>query len=163
MRASEKHPCRVILADRWTIRDPFDPADGDDLDAALEIWRGLPGENPVGVDQEPRRQQVRKVLDHLVQDRPRPWRVGDDEFCFAPLDQLAVECQSVALVDHEPVTGTDVAGIDAGVAAFHQMADQRSVARARLDESGCCGEMWQQRRYRIRRRSVVILRSACEG
>src|SRR4029077_7930282 len=73
------HPAAIVLAGHRRMRNPLHPTYRDDGVAIIANQRlRLLGEQPVGIDQHPCRQDRRQIADHRMQDVAAPRRIGDE-------------------------------------------------------------------------------------
>lgn len=102
-------PAAIVLAGVLGAFNPLYAADSDDQATALPEAVGLPGVDPVGVDQEPRGVLAGKVGNDRVQDGAFPWWIGDEACDVADQSSAGILASDLggARLD-VPCGGTDV-------------------------------------------------------
>jgi hypothetical protein len=160
-RPVEQIPRRVVLPVVLRAFDPAHAADADDhLESHVERHRLL-GVRPIGVEQEPRRRLIGEVDDDRMQHRARPWRVGDEDGGVIAITVIDLTIALRAGVVGEIVG--EIVGGDENMPGVLQMADEITLASARLDEVRPRPEVRQERLDRRRWRCIGVLRPTLEG
>jgi hypothetical protein len=146
-RAIKQCPGARILPAEWRIRNPLHPSDDGDVSQARQKRLCLLGEEPIRVDQQPRRRWVAQVDEDRVQEGATPRAIRDENDVVARL--------GVAM---DPRVDGQIVCCDEDVSGALEVCDELPIATTRLNKFRVLLEALEQWLNRCRRSAIGILR-----